>query len=289
MTAKTQAKYYSDYYDRCMLFGEEPLFDDFELELYHTVVKQIGIKKWTGKGDVAVIPDFISFVNPAAFREAQHIKVVDFSYAKQITQFAVDFRHHINLEQVIFGDNITHICNDTLSGTSIKDITIGNKTKEIGERAFLNCKDLTHIKFKRKSVLTRIGVQAFMGTGIKELLLPPSVERLHSRSFCDCANLERVVVNSSLVHLSKSVFEHCTNLKELDLRKAAGMRNVPEYLCYGCTNLETVRLNHNAKLVADYVFVGCDNLKKVSYGENTVIHFTNHGWVTGTTSLISES
>lgn len=82
---------------------------------------------------------------------------------------------------------------DSISGNiTIPSEIDGYEVKEIGDEAFLNCKNLTGVIIP--NTVTLIGKYAFAGTGLVEIEIPESVLMISSFAFNDCSNLIKMTI-----------------------------------------------------------------------------------------------
>ncbi|RCJ00328.1 leucine-rich repeat domain-containing protein, partial [Metamycoplasma hominis] len=72
-------------------------------------------------------------------------------------------------------------------------VTIPGSVKEIGERAFSDCKNLKEVILNEG--LEKIGAAAFRTIRIKSINIPGSVKEIGEDAFSDCTNLEEVILN----------------------------------------------------------------------------------------------
>ncbi|RBI35195.1 hypothetical protein DRW57_01270, partial [Metamycoplasma hominis] len=72
-------------------------------------------------------------------------------------------------------------------------VTIPGSVKEIGRRAFSNCKNLKEVILNEG--LEKIGVRAFSSPRIKSINIPGSVKEIGEDAFYGCGNLEEVILN----------------------------------------------------------------------------------------------
>lgn len=92
-------------------------------------------------------------------------------------------------------------------------------------------------------------------------------------AFTGWKSLETVDLDDN-ISLWGGVFEGCKNLKSITIPH----RDIPEYLCSGCTSLETIIFpdvqgdNYPIKKIGEYAFAGCSSLKTptIPYGVETI-------------------
>ncbi|WP_220149513.1 leucine-rich repeat domain-containing protein, partial [Metamycoplasma hominis] len=75
-------------------------------------------------------------------------------------------------------------------------VIIPGSVKEIGRRAFSNCKNLKEVILNEG--LEKIGSGAFRNTKIESINIPGSVKEIGEDAFYCCTNLEEVILNEGL-------------------------------------------------------------------------------------------
>lgn len=83
-------------------------------------------------------------------------------------------------------------------GTQVRHVTFPSTLKEIGCRAFSECRDLRHVEFREGSRLESIGKLCFSGSGLEEFVAPPRLRKIGGAAFWCCKNLKMVVLNEGL-------------------------------------------------------------------------------------------
>ena len=155
--------------------------------------------------------------------------------------------------------------------TSLKGISITERTTTIGNYVFSGCNGLT--EFTVPTQITSIGNSAFSGCyGIKSITIEESDETLelgfNSSStrglFYDCP-LQSVFIGRLLSYPTgysnaRSPFANIKTLKKAHLGNP--VTKIQNYLFYDCTELETMEYNSNCKptAVGQYAFYGCKSL-----------------------------
>ena len=83
----------------------------------------------------------------------------------------------------------------------VKDLTfsknVNKNVNKIGDRAFINCKDISLFTINNSSV-TSIGAYAFSGTGVKNVLLSNDIEFIGVGAFKDCSKLEQIKFDGTM-------------------------------------------------------------------------------------------
>ena len=149
-----------------------------------------------------------------------------------------------NLTNVILGEGVTVIWEDVFNfSTSLVSIEIPNSVISIEKGAFYYCTSLNSIKIPDS--VTSIGDRAFSGcSSLTEIVIPDSVTSIGVEAFAGCGNLQ---------------FYTEGNLKYL------GNNSNPYLYLFGSisTDITTVKINENCKIVGDRAFYDCRSLTEI--------------------------
>ena len=203
------------------------------------------------------------------------------------------FSHCSSLEKVLFTGmtgKVTSIGFAAFEDTALKEITIPENVKKIGNMAFFRTEQLTEIALPEK--LKTIGRQAFSESGLKSITLPDSVLFVDTECFRDCCSLEKVTlpakgfiipdgmfmncialkrVNNAdkIVQLGKYAFYGANNLKQIDLSSAADIGGS----AFECSGLTSVKLSKCCKTLGPNAFYKCKNLELADLSECSIEYF----------------
>lgn len=160
-----------------------------------------------------------------------------------------------SLEKVLFTgmtDKITSIGFAAFADTALKEFTIPENVKKIGNMAFFKTEQLTEITLPEK--LKTIGRQTFSESGLKSITLPDSVEFTETECFRDCYNLEEVTLPAKEFVVPDGMFMNCTALKKVN--NADKIVQLGKYAFYGANSLKQVDLSCKILLIwLFFVFV----------------------------------
>ena len=127
-------------------------------------------------------------------------------------------------ENMVIPDGIEVIGKDAFLSkrfqhNNIKSVKFPDSLKEIEEKAFSQCVDLTDIQFGNK--LECIEKNAFSSCiGLEEIVLPGSLRVIESQAFASCSKLKNIVFNEGLQIIEQSAFYVCKNLNNFVLPKS---------------------------------------------------------------------
>lgn len=198
-----------------------------------------------------------------------------------------------SLEKVLFTgmtDKITSIGFAAFADTALKEFTIPENVKKIGNMAFFKTEQLTEITLPEK--LKTIGKQTFSESGLKSITLPDSVEFTETECFRDCYNLEEVTLPAKEFVVPDGMFMNCTALKKVN--NADKIVQLGKYAFYGanslkqvdlssavniggsafeCSGLTSVKLSKCCTTLDMNAFYKCKNLKLADLSESSIEYF----------------
>ena len=151
----------------------------------------------------------------------------------------------------------------------------GSVLKNIGDKAFFDCEELTNIEFNEG--LEFIGEDSFLNTGIREITLPTSLKRIANCSF-GCENnivlhisdtTEIGPINGNVricprkdPRVPEKLFSDLKTIKVLELPEGIGR--------IGCcwfmkSSVEKVIIPASVKEIGSHAFDRCEKLKEVVF------------------------
>lgn len=249
-----------------------------------------------------------------AFAGCQNLKKV--RIPKGVSSFS--FNNCNNLCEVELPEGIERIPDSAFSMCAFTKIRISGTVKEIGKHAFSCCENLEEVelpegletieysafeKTKIKNVklpstlrrisgfndtpmesvelpegLREIGYKAFCGSNLKQVKIPESTETIGSWAFAK-TRIEKIEVPENVYDMEISVFESCSDLKEVRLKKIEyRQRTIKSFIgtevaqetggmgdnfFNGCGKLEKVVLPEGLKKISRGMFLGCESLKEI--------------------------
>ena len=122
-------------------------------------------------------------------------------------------------------DNFFYFSNG--SNSVLTDFVILPEITTIGASAFSGFRALKNVNIHDDII--KIGNYAFSGTKITSVVIPKGI--------------------TSTSNLGAGAFQNCTELKSITWQEGSALTTVPNYLCDGCTSLETVNISSIAAKV----------------------------------------
>lgn len=158
----------------------------------------------------------------------------------KLTRAANNFLGNLDgVVTVVFDCELTSIENNAFSYKySLKNITLPDTLKTIGESAFYDC------------------------DGLESITIPASVTAIKSEAFSECDNISSFVIPDGVSAIEKGVFENCTGL--LSVTIPDGITEIREYAFNGCYNLGTVELPSALVTIGKSAFSGCSEFDSIT-------------------------
>ena len=165
-------------------------------------------------------------------------------------------------------------------------VCFGYRVKKIGDRAFINCRDLGQVVFKNGSRLTSIGKSAFYNTLTYAISIPDNVTSIGDYAFVN-TSIQAITIGLSVKTIGKDVFKNCNqltdvtwNAKRMDLSQTSvdvfinmesiktftfgdKVEDIPAYLCQGCKGITSITIPKSVSSVGNKAFANCRGLKDV--------------------------
>ena len=199
-------------------------------------------------------------------------------------------------------DNVTEIGKNAFAGAPISELVLGNSLQTIGEYAFAQCTDLTHLEIPSSvrtietcafdscrslesvtinSGLKTIGELAFANcTSLIGVTLPDTVSSISTRAFINCSSMEWFNVSAEnayysslhdvLYNKNQTVLIRCPeNKKRITLPDT--VTTIGEFAYYSNKKITSFVIPDSVTRIGLNAFNYCPNLKEVTIGENVAI------------------
>lgn len=153
-------------------------------------------------------------------------------------------------ETVWIQDGIEQIGANAFENTKVVSVLLPETLRRIGEYGFSNCRNLKSVILPETVKI--VDEYAFRSSGVKDISLG-SVEKIGKGAF-ENSKIESVRIPGTVELIEKSVFEFCSDLKEVWIDK--GVKKIEEDAFYGCDKLTKVHIPHTVVQIDDNAFEG---------------------------------
>lgn len=148
---------------------------------------------------------------------------------------------------------------------SIKKIVVSEGIKNLYEKAFTDCYNVTEVSLP--STLIEIGEKVFYGCrSLRSVTIPEGTRYIGYLAFAT-SGLESAVLPGSLISYDMHVFDRCTQLTDVVISE--GIQWLVPYTFRNCTALKNVTLPETMTTI-EYAFVGCTSLESITLPEGLV-------------------
>ena len=197
------------------------------------------------------------------------------------------------IPESIGGATVTRV-SCTYTDSELTEVEIPATLTYLTGNGFMNCENLTTVKFTGTSTLADIPSKAFLGTKISSITIPASVRSISFEAFQDidtlttvtfasgsnletigpfafygCDGLTSITLPNKLTSIGASAFEKCENLSTLTNSGATKLEIIDEYAFSGCYKLTSLDFTSNTvlKTIGANAFRGCSGLTSVTFDE----------------------
>ena len=220
------------------------------------------------------LPNSITSIGKGAFYNSTLKEITIPNNVTDIEESA--FKSCTKLTSATLGNNVMTIGEDAFYNcTGLTSITIPNSVTTIGEFAFSGCSSLTSVTFGNS--VTSIGEGAFSGCSLlTSVTIPESVTNMSANPFSECSALTSIVWNAkkctdpfNVYHL---VFgDICTQITSFTFGE--NVEYIPEHLCEGMDNLNTITIPLSVTGIGSKAFLGCSSISSVIWNAKNCTDF----------------
>ena len=139
---------------------------------------------------------------------ARHASVVKYTGSETIVQ----------IPKLYQGKPVTEILEDAFSGSQAEAVVLPDTLREIGDRAFFNCRKLRYIGCEQLGNVSDQDSRMIPSVSV----MPSRLGMVGSAAFKGSA-LKEVVFRADYVLLAKSAFESCASLKLVSFPDCTGL------------------------------------------------------------------
>ena len=214
-----------------------------------------------------------------------------FDYYPKINEINVDPEnpYYSSVDGVLYNKDKTKPICCPRSKTSV---VIPDGVTEIGDEAFLNCKDLESITIPKSVV--NIGKDAFTGTkwfddqkessdtfviangillSVKTdssiVKIPSSVKIIGANAFTGCDTVKAVTIPNGVVSIGAAAFMDCPNLASATIPNS--VKSIGNEAFENCRSLRNATIPNSVTSIGDKAFSGCSSLTGISIPDSVTI------------------
>lgn len=219
------------------------------------------------------IPSTVTTMKESSAEECTSLETVTFAAGSQLAVMErFVFYDAKKLSTISLPEGLTSIGErsfymaGTTAGYEMTSITIPASVTTLGNRVFLDCRNLQSVNFAPSSQLNSIDYGCFSNCyALTSITIPSGVTTLPKELFLECRSLETYTIPSTVTTLSDSIFKGCTSLKNITIPSSITDTNLKAYMFSNCSELTTVTINANSyNEISSEAFYGCTKLENIS-------------------------
>ena len=200
------------------------------------------------------IPEGVTSIGGRAFANCNSLNTITFN--------AVNCVNMVTMEN--------NVPMPAFENKALSAVNFGNRVEVIPDYAFANCTNLK--TFTIPASVRHIGYKSFYGCkSLQSITIPESTTSIGGLAFAECNGLVNVVFNATrCTGASKiengqtlSAFHNSKSIKSVTI--GSDVENLPDYLFFGCSNLNTINIPQKIKTIGNNTFTGCINLTTINY------------------------
>ncbi|MBQ6996540.1 MAG: leucine-rich repeat domain-containing protein [Lachnospiraceae bacterium] len=173
----------------------------------------------------------------------------------------------------------------------ITSVVIPDTVREISNKAFLNCYDITFVKMGANvevigdyafdgdfeeivlpNTLKVIGENAFAGVPLKVLSIPNHVEEIGGGAFLS-ADIEKLTIPGSVKLIGYQAFLYCNKLETVVIEE--GVETIENEVFRDCTSLKTITIPSSVTSMGESTFSECKDVTIIAEPGSYAEEFAN--------------
>lgn len=145
--------------------------------------------------------------------------------------------------------------------SDVKQVTIPEGIRSIGDYAFSNCRYLTSVTIPKS--VSSIGEFSFANCRFLSSVAMPDngIVNIGQRAFESCYTLSTIKLPTSVANIGFGAFRF-SSLSEIVLPK--GLKVIESNVFEGCSSMKTLTLPSSIEVIKAEAFAGCSNLETIN-------------------------
>ena len=238
---------------------------------------------YDGRVETIVIPDSITYIDPAAFaifnREGltdivvgddnkNFISVNGSLYTKDMKTLLL-YAYGKTETTFTIPSGVTTIADYAFYCSKLTEIVIPTTVTSIGDSAFEYCYSLMRVEIG--GGVTSIGDYAFYNcNNLTSVQIPNSVTSIGDYAFYNCNGLTGVWIPNSVISIGKSAFKECDGLTNVEISN--GVMSIGDHAFEACDRLTSVRIPASVTSIGNGAFCHCNILASITVSENNTAY-----------------
>ena len=207
------------------------------------------------------IPVNVTTIGTNAFGN-NNIKSLTWNARECLNTGARDKRHYFAITTLTIGDGVEVLPCNFVAYSNITEVNIPASVKEIGDRAFYECRQLAGVVIPDGVVA--VGEEAFSESRIKTLTVGAGLTELGPFAFHPLPELTTLTWNARNCGYGGSLY-NMDNLTQVTI--GDGVEYIPPQFCRN-TNITSLELPKSVKDIDEHAFSDCVNLKTLNLSDS---------------------
>lgn len=253
---------------------EEMLIFDFEYRYGGCYI--YGMKDTSVK--TVFIPECVTVISESAFTDCKNLESVIFEENSQCTSINKKaFYGCRKLKEITLPNNLKKIGDAAFSDCSgLKEIIIPDSIQNIGSSAFYGCSfenmyylgDLSNwcsIEFSGSSANPMsVSENKYISGNLLqgECIVSGEITEIGNYAFINCDEITSITISDSITSIGNGAFSNCINLRDINL--SANLKSIGYYAFEQCENLSDVKIPDSVTALGEGAFRRCKSLTSIA-------------------------
>lgn len=151
----------------------------------------------------------------------------------------------------------------------LSEIIIPAKVTSIGIYAFENCSNLTSVIWNAENCTEAGNHMGPMFKGcanVKTVKIGENVKNIPNGTFCTLSGITEIIIPEKITSIGSYAFKDCSNLTTVIWNAENCTKAGDTYgqcIFNGCTDLKTIQIGKNVKIIPKYAFYYCDKVTEI--------------------------